>query len=206
MEEINKTTNKNLASGKKKNGLALASISLGLVSLILVILELGPLHSLPLITGFLIFVVPASAVICGIIALIRKPDKFFSLMGVLFGIFVLFYAQTVFFPRGTQPSHAAGAKGDLAGLRAGIAICCHTNGELRVTVGSDICNPEIGTILPGHNELFWAANAADISYTVTSQCDTVTPTITVTIQNHRKKECNGAWTFTEQKMIPPPGC
>ncbi len=205
MEEINKNTNKNLASGKKKNGFVLASISLGLVSLILVILELGPLRSLTLIAGFLIFIVPASAVICGIIALIKKQNKFLSLMGVLFGIFVLFYAYTAF-PRGTQPSHVAGAKRDLAGLRAGIAICCHENGELRATVGSDICSPEIGTILLGHNELFWAANVADISYVVTSQCDTVTPTITVTIQNHRKKECNGVWTLTEQKMIPPPGC
>lgn len=149
----------------------------------------------------LVFFAPIPAIICGIIALIKKENKPFSLVGIVLAILTLwFFWSTLERPT----SHRVPAtKAGLAGLKAGISLCCATpgntlNDNLTGADGIDICSDAIGTEYPTAYQL----QADGVSYTG-SDCSVGTITATVV---HSKKECNGDFIITETRIIVPPGC
>ena len=207
MREISETPTKHLSSGGTKKSLALTSFILGIIPLVFLILaKLNlPIPELFEIIGLLALFAPVFAIIYGIIALTEKENKPLSLTGIVLGILALsFFVSSLFFA-GPTPLHSAATKVNLAGLKAGISICCANDGNLQNLAGSDMCSPSIHTILPTHRDLE-LRNAADLNYAVTAQCDAETPTIIVTIKNHPKENCDGVWTISEAKLIIPPGC
>ena len=211
MEETNEISTKDSAGGKRKTPFALAAFILGIISLVYisVFLSLDPRGcqiNLLIIPFYLSPVFAVIAITCGIIALIKKQNKLFFLTGIVLAIFTLWFFRSAIEP--TYPSTCAAAtKAGLSGLRAGISPCCarSSTNQLQTTAGSDICNPVIGTMLPEYRALR-LHDAADLSYAITAQCDTDTPTMTATIKNHRKQACNGVWTITEKEITIPPGC
>jgi len=128
---------------------------------------------------------------------------------LLVGGAFFFFMNTISDPLDDSRVEAAAAatKSALGGLMASISLCCGNPGsELNPNMGggADICIPAVGIIgaLPTADELF--AESAD--YEITAGCTDATPTITVTIQNHRKSECSGVWTIKEMGVDFPPGC
>jgi len=100
---------------------------------------------------------------------------------------------------------ALATKSMLNQIRPGISICCGTPGnELNPNIKGDagICVPSVGVRVPTADELF----ADSVTYEITADCTDVSPTITATIQNHRKKACDGVWTISEIGIDYPPDC
>jgi len=209
MEETDKTQDKYLTGVKRRKSLAITSFILGIVPLIFLILEkinLGIFDFLGIITIFIVLLAPIFAIIYGIIALTEKENSSLASVGIILGIITFLLLFFYFFPSSPKPSNTARTMSLANQLRPGISLCCSVpTNQLQDTAGSDICDPAINAILPTYSE-FWLANAGDLSYNVTAQCNTDTPTMTITIKNHPKKDCNGDWVVTEIKMTPPPGC
>lgn len=146
---------------------------------------------------------------------LSKPTK--TKAAVLLSALSIIVCVIVFFGamKGTEEASraksaiakAAGTKSVLGSLKAGIAVCCSVpTNQLQATAGSDMCNPPaMGAALPEYGDL-WLHDSTDLSYAITAQCDTDTPTITAIIQNHAKKACDGVWTITEAQIIWPPDC
>jgi prepilin-type N-terminal cleavage/methylation domain-containing protein len=102
-------------------------------------------------------------------------------------------------------ARVAATASTLAGVRAGISMCCtDVTNHLQTVAGSDMCSPTIGALLPTAAQL----QATGVTYTVTADCNSTTPTYTVVLTGHPKTECNAAagWTITETALTAPTGC
>jgi len=102
----------------------------------------------------------------------------------------------------------AATKASLSGLRSAIAICCDQPGAQLVqtsnpATSTDICNPPIQSYLPTVAQLNLTGSTASVTYNVSNQCGTTEPGYTININGHPNSYCNGSWTVTITRFVPP---
>jgi prepilin-type N-terminal cleavage/methylation domain-containing protein len=94
-------------------------------------------------------------------------------------------------------------RASLSGLRSAIGLCCQvTTNTLLTSPGGDVCSSSINIYLPTAQQL----NAGGVTYSVSGQCSAAEPGYTVSLSGHPNSNCNGNWTVTITRFIPPTNC
>jgi prepilin-type N-terminal cleavage/methylation domain-containing protein len=100
-------------------------------------------------------------------------------------------------------ANAASTKATLDSLRPALTMCCdESSNTMATTAGSELCSVAVGALLPTASQL----KATGVTYAVTNQCNTTTPTLTITPSGHTQASCNGTFTMTSSALTIPTGC